>query len=104
MPAPEKRYEGIYNDKYGGMTQQGQIVKDAWAFGLISESETCEGWQAHQLDELWRKVVAEKDKYGPSVSFWPEEVRERYVRIHREAMERARAQGWDPDAELADEV
>ncbi len=96
-------YQGVHNDKYGGMTQLGQIVKDAWAFGLIEESESCEGWPLHKLEELWDKVNEAKRVAGPSVSFWPEDIREKHLRIHEDAMKAARKKGWNPDADLADE-
>ena len=39
-----KRYVGINNEDNGGTTQSGKIIRDAWVFGIIPESETCEGW------------------------------------------------------------
>lgn len=95
-----KCYVGIDNDLNGGMTDTGKIIRDAWTFGLIPESETCEGWQAGQIEELWRKVNAEWEKYGFLVGNLPPELRERFLRIHDAAMERARAAGWDADKEL----
>ena len=37
----------------------------------------------------------EWEKYGHSVSQLPDEIRERYMRIQREAFDKARAAGWD---------
>lgn len=96
-----KRYVGIYNDINGGMTDSAKIIRDAWVFGLIPKSETCEGWLAAGLEELWRKVDAEWEKYGFLVGNLPDELRERFMLIHGEAMERARAAGWDAERELA---
>lgn len=96
-------YEGLYKDKFGGMTQLGQIVKDAWAFELLDENETCEGWPLYKLEKLWDELHEAKNAAGPSVSFWPEEVRQRHHKIHEQAMIRAREQGWDPDGDLKDE-
>jgi hypothetical protein len=96
-------YEGINNDKYGGMTQLGQIIKDAWAFELLDESETCEGWQLHKIEQLWDQVHKVKHKAGPSVSFWPKEIQERHKRINEQAMKIAREKGWNPNADIADE-
>lgn len=96
----QKRYVGIDSDLNGGMTDTAKIIRDAWTFGLIPESESCAGWEAGQIEELWRKVNAEWEKYGFLVGNLPPELRERFMRIHDAAMERARAAGWDADKEL----
>ncbi len=49
-----KSYVGLDNDINGGMTDTGKIIRDAWAFGLIPEDETCKGWLPHQIETLWR--------------------------------------------------
>lgn len=92
-----KRYGGIYNDKFGGMTDEGKIIRDAWVFGLIPEDETCEGWLPQGIEQLWMQVNEEWEKYGFRVAELPEELRERFLRIQNEAIERAREQGWDPE-------
>lgn len=96
-------YIGIHNDLYGGMTDIGRIVRDAWAFQLIPESETCAGWQAVGIENLWEKVQENWDRHGFSVRNFPEELRQRYLRIQAEAVARAKAQGWNPDRDLEDE-
>ncbi|CAI8968034.1 hypothetical protein [Methylocaldum szegediense] len=96
-------YVGIHNDRYGGMTDIGRIIRDAWAFGLIPESETCAGWYLARIEELWEKVQEIWDHYGCSVQNFPEELRRRYLRTQDEAIARAKALGWDPDRELEDE-
>jgi hypothetical protein len=102
----ERRYVGIHNDLNGGMTALGGIIKDAWVFGLIPETETCEGWQLPQLQMLHDRVAAEWDKHGLLVSHLPPELQERHRRIHEEAIERAREAGWVPgldvDSDMAD--
>jgi hypothetical protein len=100
-PRQHKRYVGIDNDINGGMTDTGKIIRDAWVFGLIPEDETCEGWMAQGIEDLWHKVSAEWEKYGFLVSNLPEELRQKYLRIQQQAMEQARAAGWNPDNELA---
>jgi hypothetical protein len=95
-----KKYVGINNDINGGMTDTGKIIRDAWVFEIIPETETCEGWLAQGLENLWQKVNAEWEKYGFSVGALPEETRERFLRIHNEAMENAKQAGWDPENEL----
>ncbi|SMH50692.1 hypothetical protein [Maritimibacter sp. HL-12] len=99
-----KRYVGIDNDLHGGMTDTGKIIRDAWAFGLIPETETCEGWLAQGIEGLWVKVNAEWEKYGFRVGGMPPEMQERYLRIQTEAMERAKAAGWSGAQELMGDV
>ena len=99
-----KTYCGIHNDKYGGMTAVGSLIKDAWLFGLLPETETCEGWTNSQFDQLQQQVAEARDRYGLLVGSLPTELRERHRRIHDEAIRRAREKGWDPDADLSDEA
>jgi hypothetical protein len=98
-----KTYEGIHNDRYGGMTVTGAIVKDAWIFGLIPESETCEGWSLDRMQLLYDQVAEQRERMGFEIAKYPPEIRERHERIHREAIERARALGWDADRDISDE-
>jgi len=97
----DKRYEGIDKDPTGAMNPTGNIIRDAWVFGLIPETETCAGWTLQGIDALYDKVSREWDKYGHLVSNLPPELRERHQRIYAEAVARARALGWNP--ELDDE-
>jgi hypothetical protein len=46
------------------------------------------------------RVSAEWEKYGFSVAALPDDLRERFMRIQAEGLERARAAGWDPEGEL----
>lgn len=93
----EPTYPGIDEDENGGMTHLGQIVKDAWVFGLIPETERCAGWSRSQMQALYMRVSTEWDKYGNLPSHLPSELSERHSRIYREAMEQARELGWDPE-------
>jgi len=109
MPRPTKksqsdRYVGIDNDLFGGMTTIGKVIRDAWVFGLIEETETCKGWNLAGIDSLLDKVNAEWDKYGCLVSHLPEELFQRHQKIHAEAVKKARAQGWDGDYETGHEI
>ncbi len=97
MVRSTKVYEGIHNDKWGGMTQQGNIIRDAWVFGVIPETETCEGWNLDRMQELYDKVHDNWAKYGMLASRLPEELAQRHARIHQEAVARARKLGWDPE-------
>lgn len=97
MSQDNKKYVGIFNDQYGGMTDTGKIVRDAWVFGLIPETQTCEGWLVVGIEDLWRKVNAEWEKYSFLVSNLPDDIRERFYRIQSAAVERAKAAGWNPE-------
>ena len=96
-------YVGINNDMFGGMTTIGKIIRDAWVFELIPETETCEGWNGQGIDALLQKVNTEWDKYGCLVSHLPEQLLERHQRIHGEAVKKARANGWSGEFETDDE-
>ena len=96
-------YVGVDNDVNGGMTTIGKIIRDAWVFELISETETCKGWNQGQVDVLLDKVNTEWDKYGCMVSQLPGTLRERHQRIHGEAIARAKASGWSGEQETIDD-
>jgi hypothetical protein len=102
MARPDK-YVGIDNDVSGGMTTIGKIIRDAWVFGLIEESETCEGWNLAGVDALLDKVNKEWDKYGCLVSNLPAELYERHQRIHDKAIADAKTAGWSGEMETDDE-
>jgi len=99
----DKRYVGIDKDIDGGMTDMGKIIRDAWVFEIIPETETCEGWMVQGIQDLWDKVNARWSKYGFRVANLPPEVLERFERIQAEAVERARAAGWNPDKDLEED-
>lgn len=102
MAKPD-RYVGIHNDVNGGMTTIGKLIRDAWVFNLIPETETCEGWNFAGIDALLDKVNAEWDKYGCLASRLPEELFERHQNIHNAAIAKAKAAGWSGEAETDDE-
>ena len=54
----DRTYEGIDKDPKGAMNPTGNIIRDAWVFGLIPESETCEGWNPGAVQALYEKVSA----------------------------------------------
>lgn len=95
-----KKYVGINNDKYMGMTDSGKVIRDAWIFEIIPETETCEGWLVVGIQGLWEKTNVEWGKYGFLVSNLPPEIRERFDRIQKEAIEKARKAGWDPETDV----
>lgn len=99
----ETRYPGICHDRYGGMSDLGRIIRDAWVFGLLPESETCQGWVRAQFDELYAKVHAAWEPYGHLVSRLPTDLRARHERIYVEAVRLARDLGWSPDLDDEDD-
>ena len=103
MNEKSKTYVGIQNDLFGGMTSTGKIIRDAWIFGLIPETETCEGWLSGGIENLWIKVNAEWEKYGFLVTNLPPEIKEKFFRIQDQAMLRAKEFGWTPNHEISDE-
>jgi hypothetical protein len=97
------RYVGVHNDVNGGMTAIGKIIRDAWVFDLIDETETCEGWNLQGIDALLEKVNREWDKYGCLVSHLPEDLFKRHQQIHGVAVEKAREAGWSGESEIEDD-
>ncbi|MDH5389339.1 MAG: hypothetical protein OEY06_12955 [Gammaproteobacteria bacterium] len=96
-------YVGINNDVNGGMTTIGKLIRDAWVFGLLEESETCEGWNFARVDDLLDKVNKEWDKHGCLVSHLPSDLFERHQKIHGVAVELAKEAGWCGEVETEDE-
>jgi hypothetical protein len=90
-------YPGIDADRYGGMTDIGRIIRDAWVFGLLPESETCAGWDYGRIEQLYDRVHAAWEKHGHLASRLPPELRARHERIYAAALARAREAGWSPD-------
>ena len=87
---------GIDKDINGGMTDTGKIIRDAWVFGLIEETETCEGWLPQGIEDLWGKVsgVGRVRLSGRQAA---DGSGERFLRVQNEAVKRAREAGWDPE-------
>lgn len=101
--AKPKKYVGIDNEINGGMTTIGKLIRDAWVFELLDESETCQGWNLAGIDALLQKVNSEWDKYGCLVSHLPPELRQRHAKIHDAALTQAKAAGWSGEYEIDDE-
>jgi hypothetical protein len=95
---PENKvYVGIDKDAKGAMNPTGNIIRDAWVFGLIPETETCAGWTVQGVDALYDKVTRAWEPYGHLVSRLPPELREKHQRIYDEAVRNAREKGWNPE-------
>ncbi len=99
-PQGARVYVGIDQDRYGGMTPIGGIIKDAWVFELIPETETCSGWRLADIQMLHDRVAKEWDRYGLLISHLPEPLKARHQRIHAHAIERARELGWEPGLDI----
>ncbi|WP_297528489.1 hypothetical protein [Thiohalobacter sp.] len=97
MRRSKRVYPGIHNDEFGGMTDIGKMIRDAWVFGILPETQTCEGWEYSRLEALYDQVFSAWEPYGHLVSRLPDELRERHRRIHDEALARARELGWDAE-------
>lgn len=96
-------YCGITADLEQGMTPTGNIIRDAWVFGIIAETETCQGWTVEGIEVLYDKVTLAWEPYGHLVSKLPPALREKHSRIYAAAIQTARQHGWDPENGLADE-
>lgn len=96
MPG-SRRYAGIDKDPTGAMNPTGVIIRDAWVFGIIPETETCAGWTVQEMETLYDKVSTAWAPYGHLASNLPDTLRERHARIYGRAVERARELGWDPE-------
>ncbi|MDA3877289.1 MAG: hypothetical protein PF483_09390 [Halothiobacillus sp.] len=92
-----KTYVGIDHDEQGGMTHIGKVIRDAWLFDLLPETETCEGWLPARIHVLYEQVYAAWEPYGHLPSKLPTELQARYMKIHETAIARGRANGWDPE-------
>lgn len=90
-------YPGIDNDHFGGMTPIGTIIKDAWLFGILPQTETCENWSHDRLQIIHDKTRDEWDKYGCLMSNLPDELKLRHTEIYQAATAKARAMGWNPE-------
>lgn len=98
-----KTYQGIDKDPQGGMTPTGNIIRDAWVFRIIPETETCEGWNLQGIEALYDKVTEAWEPYGHLASRLPPPLRERHQRIYAAAVQRARAEGWTPELDEDDD-
>ncbi len=96
-------YIGLDDEINGGMTSIGKIIRDAWVFEIIPETETCKGWNLAGIDALLQKVNVEWDKYGCLVSQLPAPLAVRHREIYAKAIEKAKAAGWSGEHETENE-
>lgn len=93
----EQFYVGIDQDNNEGFTHLGRIVRDAWVFGILPETETCTGWSGAQMQTLYEKVHAAWEPYAHLPSRLPDDLRERHTRLYTLAIENAKKKGWDTE-------
>ncbi len=97
----QQNYVGVDRDTHGGMTHMGRVVRDAWVFGILPETESCAGWDAARMQNLYERVYAAWEPYAHLPSLLPDDLRARQARVYAAAIQAARARGWD--AELGDD-
>ena len=93
-----RSYVGIHNEEFGGLNSTGNIIRDAWVFGFLAETETCEGWSYDRIQEIYDQVSQAWQPYGHLASNLPDELRQRHQRIYDEAIARAKENGWAPES------
>ncbi|MBT8440730.1 MAG: hypothetical protein KJO91_13435 [Gammaproteobacteria bacterium] len=101
MPRPT--YPGINNDPSGAMHSTGKMIRDAWVFGILPETEDCSGGTEQRLEGLHAEVANAWEPYGHLPSQLPTELREKHARIFKEALEFAKTKGWSADDALKDD-
>jgi hypothetical protein len=89
-----KIYVGLDNDDFGGMTPIGNVIRDAWMFDLLPDTENCENWSYDRLRALHDQVMTEWDKHGCLVSNLPDDLKQRHKEINDKALKIARERGW----------
>ena len=94
-------YTGLDQEENHGMTMTGRSIRDAWVFGILPEGDGFEGKTAGEMQNLFEQVHEAWETYGQLPSRLPPELAERHGRIHDEAIQRAKADGWS--AELGDD-
>ncbi|MFZ5503260.1 MAG: hypothetical protein ACOY3V_07025 [Pseudomonadota bacterium] len=94
-------YVGIDRDNNGGLTHLGRMVRDAWVFGILPETETCAGWDSARMQNLYERVFAAWEPYAHLPSRLPGELREKHARFYAQGIKTARAEGWS--AELGED-
>ena len=80
------------------MSMIGKIILDARVFGILPETETCEGWNIGRLEAINQQVNDEWDKYSCMISNLPDELRARHKQIYDQAIAQAKQKGWNPEA------
>ncbi len=98
----DKIYPGIDKDPSGAMNPTGNIIRDAWLFGLLPETETCAGWTVQRVEALYAQVWEAWEEYGHLVSNLPPDLAAKHREIYDAAIARAKTLGWNADHALND--
>lgn len=93
----QRVYAGIDQDEKGGLTHLGRMVRDAWVFGILPETETCAGWDGARMQGLYEQVYAAWEPYAHLPSRLPDDLKERHAKLYAQAIANARNEGWDPE-------
>jgi len=91
------KYIGIDKDNDNGLTHLGRIVRDAWVFGILPESETCAGWDHSRMQNLYEQVNIAWEPYGHIPSRLPEALQKKHTEIYNQAIIKAKEGGWNPE-------
>ena len=100
----KKTYIGLHNDATGGMNPIGNIIRDAWVFGIIPETETCEGWTIDRIGALDDEVKKAWEPHEHLASKLPPDLRARYDRIYRQIFEANQQNDKSSDLDENDKV
>jgi hypothetical protein len=90
-------YIGIDQDQKAGLTHLGRIVRDAWVFRILPETETCAGWDSARMQNLYEQVYSAWEPYAHLPSKLPDDLREHHTRLYAAAISTARNDGWDSE-------
>lgn len=90
-------YVGLDDDLNGGLTHLGRIVLDGRLFGIIRAEETCKGWDAARLQNLYEQVYTAWEPYAHLASRLPDALREYHADLYDRAIAKARQSGWNPE-------
>ncbi len=93
----EELYVGVHKDTNAGLTHLGRMVRDAWVFDILPETETCAGWSSSQMQNLYEQVYAAWEPYAHLPSRLPDELQQRHTQIYAQAITSAKSKGWDPE-------
>lgn len=98
----EQFYAGVDQDENNGLSHLGRVVRDAWVFDILPESETCAGWSGSQMQNLYEKVYAAWEPFAHLPSRLPEALQQRHSQIYEQAIKTAKHKGWNAELDEDD--
>ena len=81
MPSHKQSVE-MHNDPSASEIDRGRVIRDAWVFGIVPESESCDGWTIQALVQLEHKVNEVWKKYDFKAANLPPHIRTHFDRIY----------------------